>query len=99
VLPVRVGLPAIEIIAGVLLLIPRTARIGAFATAALLAIFIAALTFAWSQHYTFDCGCFDRPGSPPHVTNLPLAIARDVGLLAVTLLLAARKLPAPSPRR
>jgi len=87
----RNALPWTEMLVGVLLLIPRTARIGAFAAAALLLMFIAALSWAWSQNFTIDCGCFNSPDDPPSPTNLPLAIARDAALLAITLLFAARR--------
>ena len=86
------ALPAVETLVGVLLLVPRTARAGAWAAAALLAIFIAALAWAWSQGFTVDCGCFGGSEDEPTPGNaIPLALTRDAVLLAITLLLAARR--------
>jgi len=93
VIPFRFGLPAVEILAAILLLIPRTGRIGASAIAGLLAMFLAALGYAWSQHYTIDCGCFGET----QPANFPLAITRDPALLALTLLVAARRVPPSRP--
>lgn len=91
------GLPWLEIVVGILLLVPRTSRAGAFAAAVLLVIFIAALTWGWSQGFTFGCGCFgDGEDEPVSAHQIPYAIARDVALLALTLLLAARR---PAARR
>lgn len=85
------ALPWIEMAAGILLLIPRTARIGAFAAAGLLILFLAALAWAWSQGFTIDCGCFGAEDEQVPGNAIPLAIARDAVLLAITLLLAARR--------
>ncbi len=91
-------LPWLEIFAAILLLIPRTARVGALVIAVLLAVFIAALTWAWSQGFTFGCGCLGTTEDEPVSGNqIPHAIARDVALLALTLLLAARRTAAARP--
>jgi uncharacterized membrane protein YphA (DoxX/SURF4 family) len=87
-----VSLACFEILVGILLLIPRTAQGAAFVSAALLITFIATLTWAWSQGFTVGCGCFGPTEDEPAPGNqIPLAIARDVVLLALTLLLAARR--------
>jgi uncharacterized membrane protein YphA (DoxX/SURF4 family) len=88
---VAIALPWLETLTGILLLIPRTARIGAFAAAALLILFLAALAWAWSQGFTIDCGCFGVEDEQVPGNAIPLALARDVVLLAITLLLAARR--------
>ncbi len=85
------ALPAVEVLAGILLLIPRTAQTGACLAAGLLTVFIAALAWAWSQGFTVDCGCFGTEDEPAPGNAIPLALARDVVLLAITLLLAARR--------
>jgi uncharacterized membrane protein YphA (DoxX/SURF4 family) len=90
------ALPWLEILVGLLLLVPRTARAGAWCAAALLIVFLAALTWAWSQGFVVDCGCFgDTEDEPQPGNQIPFAIARDVALIAVTLLLAARRLAVP----
>ncbi len=85
------ALPFVEIAAGVLLVIPRTARLGAGLAAALLCTFLVALGWALSQGLIVDCGCFGD--APPSRERMVAALARDVILLALTLLLAARPLP------
>jgi hypothetical protein len=55
-------------------------------------VFIAALTWAWTQGLAVDCGCF---GAEDVMTStrdqIPTALARDAVLLALTLLLAVRR--------
>jgi len=84
-------LPWVEMLAGILLLIPRTTRIGALMAAALLALFLAALTWAWTRGLGVDCGCFGPEDAGTSTRGqIPVALVRDSVLLAVTLLLAAR---------
>jgi uncharacterized membrane protein YphA (DoxX/SURF4 family) len=82
------ALPFVEIAVGLALLTPWTARAGALGAAALFVLFLGALAWAWNQGITTDCGCF---GEEPAGDSIPLAIARDIALLAVTLLLALRR--------
>jgi uncharacterized membrane protein YphA (DoxX/SURF4 family) len=89
-----IGLPIFEVVVGLALLTPWTARAGALAAAALLVGFIGALGWAWNQGVTTDCGCF---GETPTNDSPALAMARDVVLLAITLLLAWRRTEARSP--
>jgi uncharacterized membrane protein YphA (DoxX/SURF4 family) len=84
------GLPWTELLVGVLILIPRTARVGAVAASVLMVVFIGALAWAWSQGFTMGCGCFGEDDTAAG-SYIPLAIVRDVVLLAITLLLAARR--------
>ncbi len=89
-----IGLPIFEVVIGLALLTPWTARVGALAAAALLVGFIGALGWAWSQGVTTDCGCF---GETPTNDSPALAMARDVALLAITLLLAFRRTAGKAP--
>ncbi|HEY8899838.1 MAG TPA: MauE/DoxX family redox-associated membrane protein [Chthoniobacterales bacterium] len=84
------GLPWLEAFAAVLLVIPRTARLGAGIVAVLLVTFIAALAWALNQGIVVDCGCFGEE-SQPSTDQMVLAIWRDVALLALTLGLAIRR--------
>ena len=84
------GLPWLETFAAVLLVIPRTARLGAGILAVLLVTFIAALAWALHQGIVVDCGCFGEE-SQPSADRMALAIGRDVALLALTLGLAWRR--------
>jgi putative oxidoreductase len=86
-------LPWVELATGILLLIPRTARLGAIAASALLLLFIGALAWAHSQGLVTDCGCFGED-APATGSQIPMALARDLGLLAITLWLALKRSPA-----
>jgi putative oxidoreductase len=58
-----IGLPPFEIASGLLLLGPRTRRIGALAIAVITVMFLVALASALLRGLTLDCGCFG-PGAP-----------------------------------
>jgi uncharacterized membrane protein YphA (DoxX/SURF4 family) len=88
---VGMTLPWIEAGAALLLLIPRTARVGAGIIAVLLVTFIAALGWALHQGFLVDCGCFGDEPSISTPGKLVFAIARDAALLALTLGLAWRR--------
>ncbi|MGH8046581.1 MAG: MauE/DoxX family redox-associated membrane protein [Chthoniobacterales bacterium] len=91
VAPLAMVLPWAEMLTGVLMLIPRTARLGALAAAGLLAVFLTALTWAWTQGLAVDCGCFGEDATGNVRDQIPVALARDILLLPLTLLLAARR--------
>jgi hypothetical protein len=57
------SLPPFEIGCGILLLWPRTRRIGAFAIALVSVVFFSALLSALLRGLTLDCGCFGS-GAP-----------------------------------
>ncbi len=88
-------LPFAEIVGAILLLIPRTTRMGAALLSALLVVFLTALTWALSQGLIVDCGCFGD--EPPSRDRMVATILRDVVLLAITLPLAAVRRPGPKP--
>jgi uncharacterized membrane protein YphA (DoxX/SURF4 family) len=85
------GLPWLEAFAAVLLVIPRTARLGAGIVAVLLVTFIAALAWALNQGIVVDCGCFGEE-SQPSTDQMVLAIWRDVALLRRAIRTPAKKL-------
>ncbi|MEM9081256.1 MAG: MauE/DoxX family redox-associated membrane protein [Verrucomicrobiota bacterium] len=87
-------LPWIEIIAALALILPKkiAARGGLITIAALMIIFIIALGHAWARGLNINCGCFSSSEEP---TNFPFAIARNLGLLLLTLALY----PFSQPRR
>lgn len=90
-LPVlAIALPWTEMICGILLLIPYTARLGAVLAAILFAIFITAIAWALSQGLIVDCGCFGED-VPPSRERMVATLTRDVVLLVVTLGLALRR--------
>jgi uncharacterized membrane protein YphA (DoxX/SURF4 family) len=84
-------LPWLEILTAILLLVPATARLGALGAAGLLVVFIGVLAWGIHQGWAIDCGCFGNGDDPPAQGELPIALGRDVVLLAITLGLALRK--------
>ena len=74
------GIPWLEVVAAVALLIPPVERAARLLLAGLLLAFIAALLSAWARGLDVDCGCF---GAAPDgsTTALPLALLRNVALL------------------
>ncbi len=70
------SLPPFEIGCGILLLWPRTRRVGALAVALLSVMFFAALLSALLRGLTLDCGCFGigAPSRPRMWVELGLNI-------------------------
>lgn len=92
-------LPWLEILTAVLLLVPFTARLGALGAAGLLVVFIGVLAWGIHQGWTIDCGCFGNGDEPPAQGELPIALGRDVVLLAITLGLALRRTHRPASQK
>ncbi len=87
--PVAFGLPVVEIVVGLALLVGVRVRGAALASAALMAVFLAAVGSAWARGLQIDCGCFGGGGQvAAGQTGYPGEVARDVGLLLVSLALA-----------
>jgi putative oxidoreductase len=57
------SLPPFEIACGLLLVVPRTRRVGALAVALISVVFFSALLSALVRGLTLDCGCFGS-GTP-----------------------------------
>ncbi len=84
------GLPALEICVGLLLVIGLVTRVAAVMSALLLVAFIIGISAAWARGLQIDCGCFGGGGLTTDATSkYPWEIARDVGLLLLSGLLAA----------
>ena len=84
------GLPALEIIVGILLILGLGTRIVAAISAVLLTLFIIGIASAWARGLQIECGCFGGGGYAEDATSqYPWEIARDVGLLLGSLLLVA----------
>lgn len=83
------ALPMVELVLGVLLLAGAATRVAAAASALLLAGFVTGIAAAWARGLTIDCGCFGGGGELPAGADpgYALEIARDVGLLAIAVLL------------
>jgi putative oxidoreductase len=92
------GLPPFEIASGVLLLAPRTRRVGALAVAVISVMFFTALASALLRGLTLDCGCFGV-GAPSR-PRMWLELALDVMLFSGAMFVYLRsitRLPAPAP--
>jgi uncharacterized membrane protein YphA (DoxX/SURF4 family) len=84
------GLPVLELALAVLLLLGLGTRLAALVVAVLLVAFIIGVASVWVRGLSIDCGCFGGGGTvAAGQTRYPWEIARDVGLLAVALFLAA----------
>ncbi|MCF6744711.1 DoxX family protein [Blastococcus sp. KM273128] len=86
--PLAFGLPVLEIAIGLALLAGVFVRTAALASAVLLVAFTAGVLSAWARGLQIDCGCFGGGQVAAADTAYPEAVARDVALLLVALLLA-----------
>ena len=84
-------LPVCEVILGVCLLLGVMTRVAGVLSSLLFLAFIVGIASAWSRGLRIDCGCFGGGGFDADATEkYPWEIARDVGLLALSLLLVWR---------
>jgi uncharacterized membrane protein YphA (DoxX/SURF4 family) len=82
------GLPVIEVVLGLCLLVGLFVRPASVISAGLLVLFIAAITSVWARGINIDCGCFGGGGTvSASQTNYPVEIARDSVLLALSLMM------------
>lgn len=82
---VGAALPFVELALGVLLLLGLATRLSAAVSAALLVVFVAGITSAWSRGLSIDCGCFGSGGqlAAGESPNYGPEILRDLGFLAL----------------
>jgi uncharacterized membrane protein YphA (DoxX/SURF4 family) len=79
------ALPFVELALGVLLLLGLATRLSAAISAALLLVFIAGISSAWTRGLAIDCGCFGSGGqlaegqAPSYLPE----ILRDLGFLVL----------------
>ena len=84
-------LPVVEVVIGVCLVLGLLTRGTAVASALLFLAFIIGIASAWARGLSIDCGCFGGGGEiPDAAAKYPGEIARDVGLLALSLWLVVR---------
>ncbi|MFR9805470.1 MauE/DoxX family redox-associated membrane protein [Pseudonocardia sp. RS010] len=89
---VGAGLPLVEIVLGLLLVVGLGVRASAVVSALLMAAFVVGIASAWARGLRIDCGCFGSGGElaagedPAYGWEL----ARDGALLLLALFLAAR---------
>jgi uncharacterized membrane protein YphA (DoxX/SURF4 family) len=86
------GLPILEILLGVCLLLGLVTRIAAVLSAVLLVAFTIGIGSAWARGLSIECGCFGGGAGPAENASAayPWEIARDVGLLLLSLWLVWR---------
>lgn len=76
--PFGVGVPLLEIIAGVLLVVGLFTRISAAIIGLLMVMFIVAIAQAWARGLSIDCGCFGGGGEiDPDETQYVTELIRD----------------------
>ncbi|MER7580181.1 MauE/DoxX family redox-associated membrane protein [Kitasatospora sp. NPDC097691] len=89
--PVAIGLPLLELLLGLFLLLGLGTRVAALCSGLLLLALIAAIAQSWARGLSIDCGCFGGGGEiDAGRTRYPQEIARDVGFLALALWLTLR---------
>jgi uncharacterized membrane protein YphA (DoxX/SURF4 family) len=78
------GLPVLEVVIGILLVLGIAVRFAALASAVLLTLFVIGVASAWARGLTIDCGCFGGGGTvAADQTRYGTEIARDVALFAI----------------
>jgi len=99
--PAALVLPWLELVCGLALCLGFWVRAAAGWIAALLLVFIAALSLNLARHNPVDCGCFGKDAvaktEQERLADMKWTILRDVGLLllAVQILASGRRTPAP----
>ncbi|ODU29639.1 MAG: hypothetical protein ABS80_01630 [Pseudonocardia sp. SCN 72-51] len=89
---VGAGLPLVEILLGVLLVLGAAVRVSAILSALLMAAFIVGITSAWMRGLRIDCGCFGSGGQLAEGVDPSYGweLARDGALLLFAAFLALR---------
>jgi len=87
------GLPVLEILVGVCLLLGLFTRVAAVVSGLLLLAFVIGIGSAWARGLQIECGCFGGGAGPTAnaTAAYPWDIARDVGLLLLTGWLLVRE--------
>ena len=81
-------LPMLEVVIGLCLVLGLLTRASAVLSALLQVAFIVGIASVWSRGIAISCGCFGDGGPDPDAfSKYPWEIARDVGLLGLSLLL------------
>jgi uncharacterized membrane protein YphA (DoxX/SURF4 family) len=84
-------LPMLEIVVGGCLVLGVLVRFTGALSALMQLAFIIGIISVWSRGIAINCGCFGNGGADPDAfSKYPWEIARDTGLLALSLLLVWR---------
>lgn len=86
------GLPVLEILVGLCLLLGLLTRAAAAVSALLLVAFVVGVASAWARGLSIECGCFGGGAGPAANARAkyPWEIARDIGLLLLSAWLVGR---------
>jgi len=82
--PMAIGLPWLELFAGVLLVIGWRTRAAALAVAGMMVMFVAAISMALAAGLDMSCGCFASQALDDDPIS-PWTVARDSGWLLMAL--------------
>lgn len=84
-------LPWLEVVVGACLVLGLLLRFTGVVSGLLLVAFVIGMISVWSRGIEIDCGCFGSGGPNPDASKqYPWEIARDIGLLALSLFLVWR---------
>jgi uncharacterized membrane protein YphA (DoxX/SURF4 family) len=84
-------LPVLEVVIGLCLVLGVLVRGTSVVSALLFVAFIIGISSAWARGLSIDCGCFGGGGEIPNAAEkYPGEIARDIGLLALSMWLVVR---------
>ena len=85
------GLPILEVVVGVCLVLGLLTRVSAVVSAVLFVAFIIGISAAWARGLSIDCGCFGGGGQIANAQEkYPWELARDFGLLLLSAWLVYR---------
>jgi uncharacterized membrane protein YphA (DoxX/SURF4 family) len=83
------ALPMVEVIVGACLVLGLLTRLAGGVSALLQLAFIVGIVSVWARGIAIDCGCFGSGGYDPNAaSHYPWEVARDVGLLVLSLYVA-----------
>ncbi|MCX6395474.1 MAG: DoxX family membrane protein [Propionibacteriales bacterium] len=84
-------LPMLELVIGVCLVLGLLTRVLGGVSAVLQIAFIIGIASVWARGIEINCGCFGDGGPNPDASSqYPWEIARDLGLLALSVFLVVR---------
>ena len=88
--PFAYGLPMLELVLALLLLVGLATRLAGAATAVLMLVFLGGIASAWARGLAIDCGCFGSAGQTvaDPVAGYVRDIFRDLLFLGAALLVA-----------